>query len=244
MGEKNVSPKVIGILGGMGPEATADLFYKIIKATPAKEDQDHPKVLIYSNPQIPDRTTAILGGGKDLLPPLIESAKLLQRAGANFLVIPCITVHHFYRELRAAVNLPILHIIWETAAYVREKYPNLKRIGLLATTGTLRTRLFEREFEPIGIDLLIPLPELQEALVMEAIYGKGGIKGGVTGGRPRELILEASRHLMGQGAEAVVAGCTEVPLVIKDGDLPVPVIDPTWILAQVAVKKAFNLGDY
>lgn len=239
-----MSPRVIGILGGMGPEATADLFYKIIKATPAKRDQDHPKVLIYSNPQIPDRTTAILGGGDDLLPPLIESARVLHQAGAEFLAIPCITVHHFYNEIQKAVSIPILHMIKETAIYVKNKHPDLKRIGLLATTGTIKAGLFQKEFEPLGIKTILPSSEIQEALVMEAIYGKGGIKGGVTDRRPRELILKAAQHLIDLEVGAIIEGCTEIPLVLRDGDLPVPLIDPTWILAKAVVKRAFNLGDY
>ncbi len=227
--------KVIGVLGGMGPAATADFFQKIIRATPAKADQDHLKVLIYSNPQIPDRTAAIQGEGPDPLPALVASANLLVEAGADFLVIPCITAHHFYDRLQGAVRVPILHIVGETAAALASEHPNVRRLGLLATSGTLKGRLFETQFEPRGLAVLTPDPEVQSGLVMQAIYA---VKGGDASERPRRLIREAAEHLIARGAAAICEGCTEVPLILQDGDLSVPVVDPTWVLAQSAVRRA------
>lgn len=229
------SGKIIGVLGGMGPAATADFYQKIIRATPAKADQDHLKVLIYSNPQIPDRTASIRGEGPDPLPCLVESAEVLIRGGADFLTIPCVTAHHFFEPLQRAVRIPILHLIGESVAAVVSEYPGLRRLGLLATSGTLQSRLFESHFEPRGFTILTPDPAIQTAAVMEAIYA---VKHGEPEGRPRRLIREAAEHLCGRGAEAVLAGCTEIPLVLQDGDLSVPVIDPTWILAQAAVGRA------
>ncbi|HSB68737.1 MAG TPA: amino acid racemase [Candidatus Methylomirabilis sp.] len=229
------SGKIIGVLGGMGPAATADFYQKIIRATPAKADQDHLKVLIYSNPQIPDRTAAIRGEGPDPLPSLVESAQALIRGGAAFLTIPCVTAHHFFAPLQRAVRVPILHLIGETVSAVASGYPGLRRLGLLATSGTLQSHLFESFFEPRGFTILTPDPAIQTAAVMEAIYA---VKHGEPEGRPRRLIREAAEHLCGRGAEAVLAGCTEIPLVLQDGDLSVPVIDPTWILARAAVCRA------
>src|SRR5574342_729624 len=122
--------KIIGVLGGMGPAATADFYQKIIQATPAKADQDHLKVLMYSNPQIPDRTAAIRGDGPDPLPALVESAEVLVRGGADILTIPCVTAHHFYEALQRAVRVPILHLIGETVMAVLHEYPGLRRLGL------------------------------------------------------------------------------------------------------------------
>jgi len=230
-------PKMIGVLGGMGPAATADFYQKIIRATPAKADQDHLKVLIFSNPQVPDRTAAIRGEGPDPFPILVASAEVLIQGGADFITIPCVTAHHYYPALQQAVSVPILHLIGETVTAVVSEHPALRRLGLLATTGTLQCRLFEPYFEPRGFTILTPDPAVQAATVMRAIYA---IKHGEALERPRRLIREAAEHLQARGAEAIIAGCTEVPLILQDGDLPVPVIDPTWILARAAVQRALD----
>jgi len=221
----------------MGPAATADFYQKIIQATPASGDQDHLKVLILSNPHIPDRTAAISGDGPDPLPALVESAQVLARAGCDFIAIPCVTAHFFYDPLQRAVPIPILHIVGETVTTVVKEYPECRRLGLLATTGTLASRLFESYFEPRGLQILLPDPGVQASTVMEAIYA---VKHGEALDRPRRLIQEAAAHLERQGAEAIIAGCTEVPLILRDGDLSIPVIDPTWILAKAAVRRAMG----
>ena len=227
--------KIIGVLGGMGPAATADFYQKLIHATPAKADQDHVKVLIFSNPHIPDRTAAIRGEGPDPLPALVASAETLIRAGADFLTIPCVTAHHFFDGLQAAVAVPILHLIRETVGAVSAEHPTLRRFGLLATSGTLHSRMFEAKFEPQGLAILTCEPSVQDSCVMEAIYA---VKKGESLDRPRRLIREAATHLRERGAEAIIAGCTEIPLILRDGDLPIPVIDPTWSLARAAVRRA------
>lgn len=230
-------PRMIGILGGMGPAATADFYQKIIQATPAKTDQEHLKVLIFSNPQVPDRTAAIRGEGPDPLPVLVAGAEVLIQGGADFITIPCVTAHYYYDALQRAVSIPILHLIGETVTAVLAEYPGLRRLGLLATSGTLQCRLFEAFFEPRGFSILTPDPAIQASGVMEAIYA---VKQGEPPERPRRLIREAAEHLQARGAQAIITGCTEVPLVLRDGDLPVPVIDPTWILAQAAVRRALD----
>jgi len=234
-------PKIIGVLGGMGPAATADFYQKLIQVTPATTDQDHLKVLIYSNPHIPDRTAAIRGEGPDPLPALVASAEALIRAGADFLTIPCVTAHHFFDGLQAAVSVPILHLVRETVAAVGVEYPALRRFGLLATSGTLQSRMFEAKFEPQGLTILTCERGIQETCVMEAIYA---VKKGEPLDRPRHLIREAAEHLLDRGAQAVIAGCTEIPLILREGDLPVPVIDPTWNLARAAVRYALAAGQH
>lgn len=228
--------KIIGILGGMGPEATADLFLKIIRATPAPTDQDHLRIIIDNNPQIPDRTQAILAGGADPVPALLATARNLAGAGAELMVIPCNTAHYFYDRITAAVPIPVLHIVRETADYVRKEYPALRTAGLLATTGTIRTRLYHDGFAGAGYAVLTP-PEAVQAEVMAAIYGDDGIKAGRLAG-PAEVMKRAAAVLIEAGAEAVICGCTEIPLVLRDGDIPAPVLDPTAILAAAAVREA------
>lgn len=229
--------KIIGVLGGMGPAATADFYQKLIQATPAKTDQDHLKVVIFSNPHIPDRTAAIRGEGPDPLPTLIASAQALIRAGADFLTIPCVTVHHFFDGLQAAVSIPILHLVRETLTAVRMEHGGLSRFGLLATSGTVQSRMFESKFEPEGLTILTCDRGVQDSRVMEAIYA---VKMGGALDRPRRLIRDAASHLRDRGAQCIIAGCTEIPLILRDGDLPVPIIDPAWALARAAVRVALS----
>lgn len=230
--------KIIGILGGMGPEATIDLFTKIVKGTRVKKDQNHLRILIDNNPKIPDRTLAIQGKGPSPLPQLIQSAKLLQRAGADFIVIPCVTAHYYHEPLQKKIKIPILHIIGETVNYLKKKFKGVRKIGLIATTGSIQTGLFQGAFSSIGIDTVLLSPSVQKNWVMEAIYGEKGIKAVGSSEASKYLIVEVSQRLIRQGAQAIIAGCTEIPLVLKDGDLPVPIIDPISILARAAIEKA------
>jgi len=230
--------KIIGILGGMGPEATIDLFTKIVKGTKAKKDQDHLRIMIDNNPKIPDRTLAIQRKGPSPLTQLIRSAKLLENAGADFIVIPCVTAHHFFEPLQKRVKIPFLHLVEETVKYIQTRLKGIRKIGLIATTGTIQTGLFQKAFSNHVIELILPTPEVQKKWVMEAIYGKKGIKVIGPSENSKRLILKASESLIKQGAQAIIAGCTEIPLVLKEGDLSVPVIDPISILARAAIAKA------
>jgi aspartate racemase len=135
--------KTVGVLGGMGPEASAYFYGLLIKRTRAARDQEHIPTIIWSDPRVPDRTAAILGKGPSPLPLLLAGAKRLQRAGADFLVIPCLTAHYFLDELRRASPLPIISLLEETARFIRRSYPRLGCAGLLASSGTARTGLFQ-----------------------------------------------------------------------------------------------------
>ncbi len=233
-----MTEKVIGILGGMGPEATIDLFTKIVKGTPAQKDQDHLRILIDNNPKIPDRTLAILRKGPSPLPKLLRSATLLEKAGADMILIPCVTAHHYYEPLQRRVKIPILHIVQETVEYLKKRLKGIRKIGLIATTGTIQSGLFQEALASIKIEVLLLDRSIQKHWVMEGIYGKKGIKAIGPSEFSRDLIVKASQKLVEKGAQALLAGCTEIPLVLKDGDLPVPIIDPISILAQAAIRRA------
>ncbi len=229
--------KTIGILGGMGPEATAHFFNLIIKQTAAAKDQDHIPILIYNNPKIPPRTDALLGKGPSPVRTLREGVRRLERAGADFIVIPCITAHAFLSSMRRAVRIPVLDIPEETAIWAKKKIPLLKRAGLVASTGTVRSGLFHDAFGRAGVDVVAPTDSEQEK-VMEAIFGRGGIKAGMAGGRPKRLIVSVAWRLIRRGAGAIIAGCTEVPLVLKDEDISVPLIEPLRIAAEESIILA------
>jgi len=226
--------KIIGILGGMGPEATIDLFYKIIKFTPAEKDQDHLRIIIDNNPKIPDRTAAILGKGEDPLPALQQSARNLEKAGADFIIIPCNTAHYFLPRIQESVDIPIINMIEETAAEVKRRIPYLKKVGLLASMGVYKAKIYNHFFQKFEIEVIFPDKENQEK-VMKVIYA---VKAGDLSDEVKKDIIAVSQNLIDKRAEAIIAGCTEIPLILKEEEVPVPLIDPTQILARIAVQKA------
>jgi len=229
--------KTIGILGGMGPEATAYFYELIIKKTKAEKDQDHIKVLIYSNPEIPARTPAILEEGPSPAPLLLEGVRRLMKAGADFIVIPCVTAHHFMPEVTAQDRFVFLSLLDESFRWTKEYLSGIKTVGIIASSGTLKSRLFHDTFEKGGIEVIGP-EEAEQDMVMAAIFGKEGIKAGFTEVRPKEVIVDIAKALIERGAEAIIAGCTEVPLVLKAEDISVPLIEPLSIMAEAAIIDA------
>ena len=226
--------KSIGIIGGMGPAATVDLYAKIVAATAAASDQEHLRVLIDSNAGIPDRTAAILGQGEDPLPELITTARTLEQAGAELLTIPCNTAHYYYDSIQASVSVPVLHMIRETARHIVAQYPGVERIGLMATTGTLAIGLYDRVLEGVGLTVIRPEPDQQD-LLMRSIYE------GVKAGRLADAEMLAGGVASGlaeRGAQVLVLGCTELPIALRHVSLPVPAVDPTQVLARAAVAAA------
>ncbi|HEX6988028.1 MAG TPA: amino acid racemase [Bacillota bacterium] len=228
----------IGILGGMGPQATADLFGKIVRATPARRDQDHIRVIIDSDPKIPDRAAYIWGRGPDPRPYMLRAAANLVDAGADLIALPCNTAHAFYDDLAAAVPVPVLHIMREVAAWLAVEQPDIRRIGLLATVTTAKLGLYHAALAEIGVEVLVP-HEVAQRGVTRAIYGPDGIKAGYSEPARRRL-LDAARDLERRGAQAIVLGCTELPLVLGPADCDLPVIDATEILARAAVREALR----
>ncbi len=228
--------KVVGILGGMGPEATARFFAQVIALTRAEKDQDHLRIIIDSNPKIPDRTEAILMKGSSLFPMLVDTAKNLERAGVDFIVIPCNTVHYFYEDLRKELSVPVLHMIREVVSAVGVSFPECRRLGLLATTGTVSANLYQDEIRKVGVKAMAPDADGQ-AEVMAAILS---IKAGREKAGAREALIKVGNQLLKGGAEGIILGCTEVPLVIRPKDFAVPVFDSTRILAEATVKFALS----
>jgi aspartate racemase len=226
--------KIIGILGGMGPEATIDLFQKIVKLTRAQQDQEHLRIIIFNNPKIPDRTKAILYDGKNPLPELIKTAQELEKAGADFVIIPCNTAHYYHEQIQKTVGIPILNMIQETALYIHHTLPQVKRVTVFATIGTNQAGLYQAYLNYFGIETL-PLTKTEQEQIMEIIYG---VKAGQDLNQLKKRVIKIAKLQTEKGTQAIIAGCTELPLVLKDGDVAIPIIDPTLILAQKAVEEA------
>jgi aspartate racemase len=229
--------KTIGVLGGMGPEAGTRFLEEIVKACGAGRDQDHPPVVLYSLPQVPDRTEAILHGGPDPVPALRRGLSVLARAGADFAVISCISAHYFWPRFAPRSPLALFSLIDETLIALQRMRSSPRTIGLIATSGTVRSGILARPFEAAGFRVIVP-PARSQARVMTAIYGKKGVKAGFTAGPSREALLGVTGELVRSGAQAVLAGCTEVPLVLRPEDLPVPLVDPMALGARAAVRHS------
>lgn len=224
--------KTIGIIGGMGPMATVDLYRKIVDYTAASKDSEHIHVYIDSNTDIPDRTEAILHGGKDPVPEMVGSAIRLECMGADFLMIPCNTAHYFYDKICAMVHIPILNMLEETALEVKRQ--NIACVGLLATDGTIESGVYDRVFEKYGISVLHP-STLRQKDVMNLIYK--GVKAGI---KSIDLsgFFDTLEELNQKGAQTLILGCTELPIAFEIYNIKYKNIDPTAVLARKAVVCA------
>ena len=193
--------------------------------------------MIYNNPKVPDRTKAIMGLGESPVPEMINGLQLLERSCVEFIVIPCITSHYFLKEMQENISIPIINVVSEIASYIHKTYREAKKVGCLATTGTIKGMIFDKVFENYALTLITP-NEQDQKTVMEIIYGIDGIKAGNLGNTPRKNLIEIGNHLISVGANVVVAGCTEIPLVLKEGDLEVPIIDSLEVLAISTILAA------
>ncbi len=227
--------KIIGIIGGMGPAATCDLYQKITDLTDAKSDQDHIHIIIDSNTNIPDRTAAILHGGTDPVPELVKSAKLLQDDGADFLIMPCNTAHYFKDKITEQVDIPLVSIIESTADALLAK--GVKKAGLLATDGTVQSGVYKNVFDKKGIELVYPDEEDQK-VVMSLIYDF--VKKGIFDPEklPTDKTKAIVKKLQDEGCQSIILGCTELPIAFKALGMYDMCTDATLELAKAAVRFA------
>lgn len=226
--------KTIGILGGMGPEASAELYSKIIKLCQkkynAKLDEDYPPMIIYNLPA-PQMIDDLRNKDK-LFFALIDGVKKLENAGADFIVIACNTVHYFLPDLQKNVSIPILSIIEEVAGLLVKN--KIKKIGLLATITTIKQKIYENRLREFGISIIVPDEQSQRkvlSIIRKTIAGKSTE-------RDRLFLKSLIEKLKSKGAQAIVLGCTELPLVISQKDSPIPLVDTLQILAEAAVKNS------
>ncbi|MEM9774460.1 MAG: amino acid racemase [Chloroflexota bacterium] len=220
--------KTVGVIGGLGPEATLDFYAKLIQKTQATSDQEHLQVIINSNPKVPNRQDALLGDGPSCAPSLIDSAKALERAGADFLVMVCNTAHAYEHHIKSAVPLPFVSIINESVQACFHNMPIMQRVGLLAADGCLAANLYQTEFKRAGVECLTPTDANQQEL-MELIFQ---IKANDHDLGTSLKIEQLAQNLIDQGADVILAACTEVPLVLKPEILSVPLVNSTDALVD------------
>lgn len=236
-------PFKLGIMGGVGPSATVDLMKKIIQNTPAKKDQDHIRMIVEQNPQIPDRTANLVLQKTDPTIAMFSLCKRLEAEGADAIAIPCNTAHAFVKSIQEHLGIPIINMLVSTAEYLLKQFGNGIIVGLLATDGTLQSNVYHDVLTEFDFEVVIPDEQHQE-LVMESIYGEFGVKAGYETGTCKELILDSANYLIDNGADVIILGCTELPLLfsnttkIQTHKKTVLLIDPTLILAKKLVRLA------
>lgn len=235
-----MNEKAIGVLGGLGPEATLECYGNIIKNTPAQKDQDHLRVIIDSNPKVPDRNAAIAGRGESPIPMLLDGCRALERAGADFIIVPCVFAHFFLAEVQTQIELPILSVFDAVTEAITRNYPEVATVGLMGTIGTVQGGLFQKRLAEDGIRTVVP-DEADQARVMRAIYDIKSSKPDRSRAEISTDLVEAAQSLLNRkpdAAQAIIAGCTEIPLALNQEHLPVPYLDSLNILARAAIRKA------
>ena len=222
--------KTLGVIGGLGPMATAYFMELVTNMTDAASDQEHLDILIFSRPRTPDRTGYILGrSSENPLPVMADSARHLAADGAQVLAIPCNTAHYFHTQVQEAAGVPVLHMIRESDAYL--KACGIEKAGIMATDGTIQTGLYQKELEANGIAWTVPSETCQQH-VMHLIYEN------VKAGRPAEMerFHAVNEELQRDGAQAVLMACTELSVIKKQFDLGSGILDALEVLAKTAVE--------
>ncbi len=223
----------MGILGGMGPAATADFYDKLVRSTPATRDQEHLRVVIWADPTVPSRQEALTAGGQDPSPWLEAGVEQLLRCGAQILVVPCNTIHAYLPAVLAGKDVEFISIVDTTVEAVRQMDP-VGRVGLLATDGALASGLFQTAFGRAGLDLVLPV-ESSQAVLMELV---AAVKTGAAGEAERRQLSGLLAKLAGNGAGTVVAGCTEVSVLLAQMDVDARVVDPSQVLVDKTIERA------
>lgn len=223
--------KTAGVLGGMGPYATIDFMAKVISLTPADSDQDHARMLVNHNPKVPDRQIDTDEQRLAVRETLAEMALLLEAAGADFLVMPCNTAHAFNDLAVEKISIPFVNIVTETVAAIRDLEPEAMSVGVLATDACLKANLYQSAIHDAGLSVQLPSHREQEA-VMQLVFR---IKSGDQGGDVAHEMSSIANSLIQRGVDILIAGCTEIPLVISAERMTVPVISSTDVLAERTV---------
>ena len=231
---RGVRDEPVGVLGGLGPAATVHFLARVLQLTDAVRDQDHVDLLVWQHSSTPDRTAFLLGEGESPEASLVADAVALERAGARFIAMPCNTAVVWVDQMRAAVSVEVLDTVVETVAAARAAGPGLRRLGVLATDGTLLAGTYAAAAEAADLEVVLPTAEVQQE-VMAVIYE--GVKAGVP--VPRRRFDALVEHLRGRGAEAVALGCTELSVLAEDLGVDDPaVIDSIDSLARKVVDRA------
>lgn len=228
--------KIPGVLGGMGPEATIDFMSRLLRMNPVATDQDHLRLLIDHNPHVPDRYAAISGKDSSAGPLLASMATGLERAGADFLVMTCNSAHAFQMDIEQAISIPFLSMIDMVLQELIDGHPGVEVVGVMAADGCLEAQLYQRALKARGRQSML-WSQKERQQFMHAMYR---IKSGVLDQTVRDSLLELGENLHRRGAEVLIAGCTEIPLIIEPDDFAIPLLSSTDILVRHTMDYALG----
>jgi aspartate racemase len=241
--------KTLGIVGGMGSHASLWLFNRIIQLSKVHNDQDYLEIILHSNSRIPDRTKAILYGGRSPLPELKRSFEMLNTEGIDVSVMACMTAYYYYNELAPLYSGKLVHPIDFVLEELQQnpRYHNKYRLGVIGSTGMLRGGVFQQKLEPLGYEIITVDPEEQEKYFMYPIYKENGFKSGVFSEENRVLFMNQLNILERKNAEIIIGACSEIPLVIDKYNInteamKLPFIDAFDMLARKVVDYCYSLN--
>lgn len=237
-----------GIIGGMGPLAHVEFEQRLIQKNVewgSRNDQDYPVWILVNASNIPNRTQSIAGEKPDCTPWLLHYGKLLEQCGADFILVTCNTSHAFYDRVQPQLCIPWIHLMEQTAQFIRVAHPHVERVGVLATDGTLRTELYSRSLIRVGLMPVVPMPgsEVQTRIMQSIYHPVWGIKS--TGSRVSELAMQSLSQAIPwfkqQGTELIIAGCTELSVaLVRMQPLPLPWVDPLEVVTSLTLDLAFG----
>ena len=225
---------LLGVLGGMGPLATLDFQHRLLDAVPAERDQQQLPSVVWNVPQVADRQKALAGTGPSPLPQLLQGIEKLNQAGASHIVIPCNTAHHWYEELSAASDAPMLHIVDTTLDALARRPQRPQNVGIIATHGTLAAGWYQQKLAALGMSAITPEAEELDQWFVPGCYAvkRGALQEG------GQLLSQQAQALLERGAEYIIMACTEVPIALQAVNAPFShlTLDPAQALAERCAK--------
>lgn len=233
--------KKLGIIGGMGSFASANLYNTILSKSPARNDAEHIEIIIHNNARIPDRTRGILYNGPDPFPEILRSARMMDNLQVDYLLMACVTAHYYCDLLQEKLHYTtILNLLDVITHHIREQLPTVRKVGLLATTGVIKTQMWHKKLRNIGVEVICLPPAAQESVFMEAIYGNKGVKSGVLSDEPQKKLIEACHMLTNMGVDAIMSSCSEIPLVLRQQHVEVLLIDAFDVLTDHVLAQFYS----
>ena len=235
-----MNKKKLGIIGGMGSRAGAHFLRKVVDYSPAETDQDFLEIIFHNNSSVPDRTRAIVFNERSPLDDMLQSVRLFNENKVEVIAISCITAYYYYEQLCRHTTARVLNPLCIAAQNIRECFPETSRVGLLATTGTIKTGLFHKELEGINVETVTLGVKSQEELFMRSVYMKNGFKSAVVSQEASALMELAIRQLVERGVDLIIGGCTEVSIAVDPDRIRVPYLDVLDLLAKRTVDYCYG----
>lgn len=237
-----MAKKTLGIIGGMGSTAASFFFDNIIKEYPCKDDRDYIEILLHNNSKIPDRTEAIINKKESPIKEILRSVNIFDSLKLDYIVMACVTAYYYADKIQENLkHSKLINILNTTSEYINLNHKTIKKVGILASTGTIETRMWQDELSKYSIDSIILPKNIQEEYIMNTIYGENGLKEGNVGELNKNKIMKAVDILKDQGSQAILAGCSEIPMILNKKNIDIPYFDAFKILRNKIYSYSYNL---